>query len=80
MLQPKGQSTAELVFTWQNWCTANPGALEMEIDLAQGNGTFVAPFEARLGDYIPACVMPDKPSTLRVQYAYVAAGANKLQA
>ena len=80
VLQPKGKSTAELVFTWENWCRANPGALEMQIGLAQSEGTLVAPFETRSGTYIPACVTPDKPSVLRVQYAYVAAGASKLQA
>jgi hypothetical protein len=80
VLQPKGKSTAELVFTWQNWCEANPGALEMQIGLAEKKGTLIAPFETRLGAYVPACVTPGKPSELRVQYAYVAAGANKLQA
>jgi len=80
VLQPKGKSTAELVFTWQNWCRADPGALEMQIALAEKKGTLIAPFETGRGTYIPACVTPDKPSELRVQYAYVAAGANKLQA
>ena len=80
VLQPKGKSTAELVFTWENWCRANPGPLEMQIGLADSGGTLVAPFEARLGTYVPACVTPDKPSVLRVQYAYEAAGASKLKA
>jgi hypothetical protein len=80
VLQPRGKSTAELVFTWQNWCRADPGALEMQIGLAEKKGTLIAPFKTRRGTYIPACVTPDKPSELRVQYAYVAAGANSLQA
>lgn len=80
VLQPKGRSTAELVFTWQNWCGTNPGALIVQIDLANGGGLLAAPLDSRAGNYVPACSMPDTPSVLRVQYAYVAAGAAKVTA
>jgi hypothetical protein len=80
VLQPKGRSAAELVFTWQNWCGTNPGALAMQIDLAYGGGMLVAPLDSAVGNYVPTCVMPDKPSVLRVQYAYVSAGQGKVTA
>ena len=80
VVQPKGRTTAELVFTWQNWCGTNPGALVMQIDLANGGGLLVAPLDSRVGSYVPTCSMPKAPSVLSVQYAYVAAGAAKVTA
>lgn len=78
IVQPKGKTTAELVFTWQNWCGTAPGALEMQIALGDGRGDLVAPLDGHLGSYVPTCVRPNTPSVLRVQYAYVPAGATKL--
>jgi hypothetical protein len=77
VVQPKGKSTAELVFTWQNWCGAALGALEIQIDLGDGGGVLVAPLDTHPRSYVPTCTRPDTPSVLRVQYAYEAAGASR---
>jgi hypothetical protein len=77
VLQARKHNAGELVFTWQNWCNAVPGALEMRIALASGGGTVVAPLDGQLGTYVPTCSRPNTPSTLRIQYAYVNAGASK---
>jgi Domain of unknown function (DUF4232) len=73
-LQPRKKTSAELVFTWDNWCTKSPGALELEIRLAGGHGSLTAPLNSRLGQYVPTCDRPGTASILRVQYAYVDAG------
>jgi len=78
VLQARGHSNGELIFSWQNWCNAVPGAIEMRIVLAGGRGDLVAPLDGQLGTYVPTCFRPGSPSTLRVQYAYVNAGASKL--
>jgi hypothetical protein len=77
VVQPRGKSTAELVFTWQNWCGQNPGPLAMQIVLKSG-GKLIAPLNGALGSYVPTCDRPDTPSVLRVEYAYVPAGAANL--
>jgi hypothetical protein len=77
VVQPKGKSTAELVFTWQNWCGAALGTLEIQVDLGDGGGVVVAPMGAHARNYVPTCTRPDTPSVLRVEYAYEAAGASK---
>jgi hypothetical protein len=73
VVQPRGKSTAELVFTWTNWCSPSPGALHMQITLANGGGSVTAPLNGRLGDYVPTCGEPTMKSVLKVQYAYVPA-------
>jgi hypothetical protein len=78
VLQARQHSSGELVFTWQNWCKPVPGALEMKIVLANGKGNLLAPLDGRLGTYVPICSRPGSPSILRIQYAYVNAGASKL--
>ena len=78
VVQPGGKSSAEIVFTWENWCKSPPGALEMKIVLAGGRGILTANISGRLGSYVPTCGRPDTPSVLRVQYAYVSAGNTKL--
>jgi hypothetical protein len=77
VVQPKGKSTAELVFTWQNWCGAALGALEIQIDLGDGGGVVKAPMGTHPRNYVPTCTRPSTPSVLRVEYAYEAAGASK---
>jgi hypothetical protein len=74
VVQPRGKSSAELVFTWQNGCGTNPGPLAMEIGLKNG-GKLIAPLNGALGSYVPTCDRPDTPSVLRVEYAYVPAGS-----
>jgi Protein of unknown function (DUF4232) len=78
VLQARQHSAGELVFTWQNWCSPSPGALEMRIALANGRGDLFAPLDGKLGTYVPTCFRPGSPSTLRIQYAYVNAGTSKL--
>ena len=78
VVQPRGKSTAELVFTWQNWCGPNPGALVMQIGLSNRSGSLTAPLNGKLGSYVPTCGRPAAPSVLRVEYAYVPAGAANL--
>jgi hypothetical protein len=78
VLQALQHSAGELVFTWENWCNPSPGALEMRIALASGGGNLVAPLDGKLGTYLPTCSRPGSPSTMRIQYAYVKAGASKL--
>ncbi len=77
VVAPRGKSTAEMVFTWENWCGPDPGPLDMEIDLTSG-GKLTAPLDGSLGSYVPTCGRPDAPSVIRVQYAYVPAGAANL--
>jgi len=77
VIQAKGKNEAELVFTWQNWCSTAPGSLKLQVDLANGGGAFVAPIDSPTASYVPACVRPNAPSVLRVQYAYVSAGTTK---
>ncbi len=78
VVEPKGKSTAELVFTWQNWCEPSPGTLLMLVGLSSGGGTLTAPLNGKLGSYVPTCGRPDAPSVLRVEYAYVPAGTANL--
>jgi hypothetical protein len=78
VLQARQHSAGELIFTWQNWCDPAPGAMEMRIVLASGRGDLVAPLDGQLGTYVPTCFRPGTPSILRIQYAYVNAGASKL--
>jgi len=73
----RGKSTAEVVFTWDNWCGPEPGPLDMELDLSTG-GRLVAPLDGTLGSYVPTCGRPDAPSVIRVEYAYVPAGTANL--
>ncbi len=77
VIEPRGRSTAELVFTWQNWCGTEPGPLTMEIGLS-GGGKLIAPLNGTLGTYVPTCGRPEAPSVLRVEYAYVPAGPANL--
>ncbi len=77
VVAPRGRSTAEMVFTWANWCGPDPGPLDMEIDL-MGGGKLTAPLDGSLGSYVPTCGRPDAPSVIRVEYAYVPAGASNL--
>lgn len=72
------ETTAELVFTWQNWCAQAPGALVMKVQLADGGGSVSAPVTGHLGSAVPTCSLPDQPSILRVQYAYVSSGARSI--
>lgn len=78
VVQPRDKSTAELVFTWQNWCGPDPGVLVMQIGLSNGAGNLVARLNGKLGSYVPTCGRPTAPSVLRVEYAYVPAGAANL--
>jgi hypothetical protein len=80
VVQAHGKGTAEMVFTWDNWCGAAPGALELQIILAGGRGTVAAPLNGQLGDYVPGCSKRGAPSVLRVQYAYVNSGSAPLTA
>lgn len=73
----RGKSTAEMVFTWENWCGPEPGPLDMEIELSSG-GKLIAPLTGALGSYVPTCGRPDAPSVIRVEYAYVPAGSANL--
>jgi hypothetical protein len=77
VVAPRGKSTAEMVFTWANWCGPDPGPLDMEIDLTSG-GKLTAPLDGSLGSYVPTCGRPDAPSVIRVEYAYVPAGTADL--
>jgi len=73
-LDAHGRTTAQLVFSWSNWCTASPGSLVLQIRLAGGHGTLTSPLDSKQGQYVPTCDRPGTPSVLRVQYAYVDAG------
>jgi hypothetical protein len=77
VVAPRAKSTAELVFTWQNWCGPELGPLAMAIGLKSG-GRVIAPLDGSLGSYVPSCDRPDAPSILRIQYAYVPAGSANL--
>jgi hypothetical protein len=78
VLQSRARNSGEVVFTWQNWCASPPGALEMRLGLAAKGGTLLVPLDGQLGSYVPICSNPKKPSTLRIQYAYVNAGTTKI--
>jgi len=78
VVQPHEKSTAEMVFTWDNWCEAAPGPLDMQISLTGGRGIVVAPLDGQLGSYVPGCSQRDSASVLRVQYAYVDSGSAPL--
>lgn len=78
VIQPSQSTSAELVFTWSNWCSAAPGALTMQIDLANTGGVLDAPLNGSRGAYVPTCSRPGSPSVIRVQYAYINAGPVKV--
>jgi hypothetical protein len=78
VIEPKAADSAELVFTWENWCGAAPGQLVMQVTLAGRQGVLLAPLDGQLGAYTPSCSRPVSPSVLSVQYAYVNSGATKL--
>jgi hypothetical protein len=78
VIQPGQATSAELVFTWTNWCPAAPGALTIQIDLANTGGVLDAPLNGERGDYVPTCSRPGAPSVVRVQYAYINAGTAKV--
>ena len=78
VVQPRGKTTAELVFTWENWCGPDPGAIVMQIGLSGSTGILSAPLNGKFGSYVPTCARPTAPSLLRVEYAYVPAGTANL--
>ena len=55
VLGPRGKSTAQLVFTWQNWCGAPPGALVLQMMLSAGGGSLTAPVNGKPGRFVPTC-------------------------
>jgi hypothetical protein len=74
VIEANKASSAELVFTWTNWCQSAPTDLTMQLDLANAGGILDAPLDGSRGTYIPTCSRPGTPSILRVQYAYVDSG------
>lgn len=78
VIEAQQGTSAELVFTWTNWCQTPPTGLTMQIDLANAGGVLDAPLNGPKGTYIPTCSRPGTASVLRVQYAYVDSGTEKI--
>jgi len=73
-LSPGG--VVDLVLNWANWCGANPGSLTIRITVSNGGGVLEGPFNGPPGyDYLPGCIQPGEPSTLKFTGYSGAAGS-----
>jgi len=74
VLSPSG--VVDLVLSWANWCGTNPGSLTIRISMPNGAGVVEGPFNGPPDyDYLPGCIQPGEPSTLKFTGYSGAAGS-----
>ncbi|MEY2463957.1 MAG: hypothetical protein QOH64_2095 [Acidimicrobiaceae bacterium] len=57
----------DLVVYWSNWCTQDPGPLQVELTLQHDGGTLSVPFDGPpVYNYVPRCDAPDQASTILI--------------